>query len=248
MGTPMPDSAARTVLNGGHARGSTARTPSGEARRGATKKPPPAAGERRRRHGRLWGGIALVVVAGLAFALMAQRLGDRHSVLALSRPVPAGQVIADADLRRVQVAEDGGLGLFRDGDRAQVVGRVALVPLEAGALLQRSFLGDVQAFPPPGQAVVSVSIKPGGAPAQVREGQRVAVIEAAQPAPAAGTTLATAPPAPRVVATVVTVGGPAANAQDFTVSLLVEIPASRVVTAMREPRLVLLPATTAEAP
>ncbi|WP_331773236.1 SAF domain-containing protein (plasmid) [Embleya sp. NBC_00888] len=205
-------------------------------------------GERRRRHGWLWGGIALVVVAGLVFALLAQRLGDRHAVLALARPVPAGQVIADGDLRRVQVAEDGGLGLFRDGDRAQVVGRVALVPLEAGALLQRSFVGDAQAFPPAGRAVVSVSIKPGGAPAQVREGQRVAVIEAAQPAATAGTAPATALPAARVVATVVTVGGAAVTTQDFAVSLLVDIPASRVVTAMREPRLVLLPASTSEVP
>ncbi|WP_331738735.1 SAF domain-containing protein [Embleya sp. NBC_00896] len=244
----MPDSAARTGLNGGRARGSTARTPSGEVRRGAAKKPPAAVGERRRRRGWLWGGIALVVVAGLVFALLAQRLGDRHTVLALSRPVPAGQVIADGDLRRVQVAEDGGLGLFRDGDRAQVVGRVALVPLEAGALLQRSFLGETEAFPPAGRAVVSVSIKPGGAPAQLREGQRVAVMEAAQPAAAAGTAPASEPPAARVVATVVTVGGAAANTQDFAVSLLVEIPASRVVTAMREPRLVVLPATTAEVP
>ncbi|MFI1584771.1 SAF domain-containing protein [Embleya sp. NPDC020630] len=245
----MPESPARGV-NGAPTRGRAGRSTPGEARRDAARRAPAAVGERRRRHGWLWGGIALVVVAGLLFALAAQRLGDRHSVLALSRTLPAGQVIGDGDLRRVRVAEDGGLGLVRDGDRAQVVGRVTLVPLEAGALLQRSFLGETQAWPPAGRAVVSVSVKPGGAPGQLREGQRVAVIEAAAPAaPApAASGAASEPPAARVVATVVTLGGASVNAQEFVVSLLVEIPASRTVTAMREPRLVVLPATTSEVP
>ncbi|MFE3206456.1 SAF domain-containing protein [Embleya sp. NPDC059237] len=246
----MPESPARG-LNGAPKRGRAGRSTPGEARRGVARRAPAVVGERRRRYGWLWGGIALVVVAGLLFALAAQRLGDRHSVLALSRTVPAGQVIGDGDLRRVRVAEDGGLGLFRDGDRAQVVGRVTLVPLESGALLQRSFLGEAQAWPPAGRAVVSVSVKPGGAPGQLREGQRVAVIEAAPPAapvPAASGAAASEPAAARVVATVVTLGGAAANTQDTTVSLLVEIPASRTVTAMREPRLIVLPATTSEVP
>src|SRR5690242_1800151 len=56
------------------------------------------------------GGL-LVIVCVLGYAYGAVRLGNRVQVLAVARPVAAGQALATADLRVVSAAQDPGLHL-----------------------------------------------------------------------------------------------------------------------------------------
>jgi hypothetical protein len=142
-------------------------------------------------------------------------------VLAVARPVAAGQAIAVADLRVVRLVPDAGVTLVAAAGASQVIGRTAVVPLAAGSLLTESQLGPA-AWPPAGQAVVAVAVKSGRLAAGVSPGVRVLVVPVAkdgdapptQPAPSGSAKPAT------VTATVVQVveGDGAGNA---AVSLLV---------------------------
>ncbi|WP_212827267.1 SAF domain-containing protein [Polymorphospora rubra] len=141
-------------------------------------------------------GSLLVIVCVLAYAYGATQLGDRVQVLAVARPVAAGQAITAADLKQVSAAREPGVRLVAAGQAAGVVGRTAVVPLVAGTLLTPEVLGDA-AFPPGGQVTASVAAKPGQYPRGLAAGARVAVYVSAvrdggQPPPDASSA-ATAP-------------------------------------------------------
>jgi hypothetical protein len=160
--------------------------------------------------------LSMVVCAG-AFALFYVRADTRVQVLAVTRPVAAGQTIAVADLRVVRVVPDAGVALVPASQASRVIGATAVVPLAAGSLLAESQLGPA-AWPPSGQAVVAIPVKAGRLAAGVTPGVRVLVIPVAkegetQPAPSA------AAPDP-VKATVVRVAA-TDGAGSFVVSLLV---------------------------
>lgn len=148
------------------------------------------AARRRRRLPFVALGGLLVIVCVLAYAYGTVQLGDRVQVLAVARPVAAGQVIAAADLRQVSAARDSGVQLVPASQAASVVGRTAVVPLIAGMLLTPGLVGDA-AFPPPGKVAASVALKPGQYPQGVAPGARVVVYVStssqagAQPAPTA---------------------------------------------------------------
>ncbi|MGH3947508.1 MAG: SAF domain-containing protein [Pseudonocardiaceae bacterium] len=119
------------------------------------------------------GGL-LVVVCILAFAYTAATLGGRTPVLAVARPVAAGQVFTAADVRQVPAVDDAGLGLIPASQATVVVGRTAVVPLLPGTLLTRAVVGQAQ-FPPVGTVVASVALKPGTYPQGLAAGANVAV-------------------------------------------------------------------------
>src|SRR5581483_10050264 len=54
-------------------------------------------------------GAFLIVAFSLAFAVSFSRAGDRQAVLAVARPVAAGQVITAADVTEVRISADPGL-------------------------------------------------------------------------------------------------------------------------------------------
>ena len=87
-------------------------------------------------------GALLVVVCVLVYGYTAARWGDRVPVLAVARPVAAGQSIQAADLRQVSTADDPSLGLVPASQATWVVGRTAVAPLLQGTLLTRAMLGD----------------------------------------------------------------------------------------------------------
>jgi hypothetical protein len=183
-------------------------------------------------------GVVLVAGCGLAALLVSMRLGGRVPVLATAHAVPAGHVLAEADLRVVRVATDPGVGTVDAGDRGSVVGRTAAVPVPAGVLLTRSMLG-ASGWPPAGLAVVAVQVKAGQFPPELTAGAHVAVLTTA------GTADATAGgAAPRlgrqpgggpggVAATVAGVSSAGAAGADtagaVVVSLLLEAPDAYVV-------------------
>jgi hypothetical protein len=132
------------------------------------------AARRRRRLPLVALGGLLVIVCVLGYAWGAVRLGDRVQVLAVARPVAAGQALTVADLRQVSAAQDPGVQLIAAAQADQVVGRTAVVPLLPGTLLTSSLVGEA-AFPPVGKVTASLALKPGQYPQGLANGARVAV-------------------------------------------------------------------------
>lgn len=229
---------------------------------------PPAASAEAGRDGPRWGvrsvrrrrvlpyvslGAVLVVGSVVVFALAAARLGERVAVLAVARPVAVGEVIEAGDVREVSVAADAELGLVPAAEARQVVGRTAAVTLVPGMLVVRSLVGGEAGFPPPGQVVASLALKPGQFPEGLPVGASVLVFVRAEvtagtgpsAAPAPGTDGSTAPAGQPVAATVVGVS-PAADGQGGAVvtvllpsaagSWLAAAPADGVVLMQTTPR------------
>ncbi|MFB9443041.1 hypothetical protein Dvina_51465 [Dactylosporangium vinaceum] len=130
-------------------------------------------------------GVLLIVGCALAGAAVANRIDTRLPVLATARPVAAGQTITDADLTVVRVAAEAQVATVPAAQRGTVVGRTAAMPLQAGVLVSAQQLGDV-AWPPAGQSVIAVGLKPGRAPAGLTAGTQVTVIVIPSTAPGGG--------------------------------------------------------------
>jgi hypothetical protein len=177
---------------------------------------PVRAAGRRRAHGRLAAAVTMIVFGVVGGWLVAAKSAGREPVLVTARPVPVGHVLAAADVRSVDLAGAAGLGPFTLADTAQVLGRPVAVPLPAGALLTAGLLGPA-GWPPPGQAAVSVLVKPGSGPV-VQPGQRVQVLTLPDPADQADqagpAVAAGAPPPTAPAAAAAGVIGVVSDAQD----------------------------------
>ena len=105
--------------------------------------------------------------------------GSREPVLALARPVAAGQVITASDLRVVQVSAGGPVSLVPAGRQARMAGSTAAVTLPAGSLLAAGDIG----VPPParGQARLGVVLAPGRYPPDLSPGQHVEILATLTP-------------------------------------------------------------------
>jgi hypothetical protein len=166
-------------------------TVTGHARSGRGGGRPASRGLRRAGGSRVRpvAGVLLVVVMcarvlaeGRVLAGGRVQAGSREPVLALARPVAAGQVITASDLRVVDVSAAGPVSLVPAGRQAQVAGRTATASLPAGSLLAA---GDVGApSPGRGQAWLGVALLPGRYPPGLSPGQHVGVLAA--PAPGSG--------------------------------------------------------------
>ena len=120
------------------------------------------------------GTLLAVVVGALVLAVGWVRAGTREPVLALARPVAAGQVITRSDLRVVRVSAPGPAALVPAARLAQVAGRAAAASLPAGSLLAPGDIGGPS--PGCGQAWLGVAVRPGRYPPGLSPGQRVAVL------------------------------------------------------------------------
>jgi len=150
------------------------------------------AAQPKRRWSLLVGGLLLVLLCAGIFAVV-QLGGDaRVQVLAIARPVAAGQPISAEDLRVVGVVPDASVPLVRAGQAEQVIGRSAAVPLAAGTLLSESQLGPAS-WPDAGQAVVAAALKPGRVPAGIAPGSHVLVVTVAKDGSPEATGLPAAP-------------------------------------------------------
>ena len=125
----------------------------------------------------MWAGVAVVIVSSVGFTGLLAQAGRRIPVLAVVRSIPAGTAVTAADLREVRLGVDDASGqVIRAAEEDSVVGRPAVVPLVAGALLSPQEFGGRVRFPPAGQAQVSFAVEPGGVPAGLDAGERVAVL------------------------------------------------------------------------
>jgi hypothetical protein len=121
--------------------------------------------------------LAIALIVGLAVLGMYlyQQAGAKTPVLVVAREVPAGHVVARADLSTVSVA--GPVTAVAAGHIDSVVGQTAAVDLLPNMLVQRSMLtrgGPIGA----GQVKVGVAVKPGQSPADgLAAGDRVEVLQ-----------------------------------------------------------------------
>ncbi|WP_412538648.1 SAF domain-containing protein [Longispora sp. K20-0274] len=119
-------------------------------------------------------GSGLVLVCVLASVLAVRALDSRVPVLAAARALAVGQVVADADVRIVRLSASSEVVTVPAAERSSVVGRTVSVPVAAGALLAPSELG-AAAWPPTGQSVVALPVKPGRIPSGLAAGAKVSV-------------------------------------------------------------------------
>ncbi|WP_146259309.1 SAF domain-containing protein [Streptomyces tateyamensis] len=148
---------------------------------------------KRRDRLRLFTGLAAMVVCALLFGAVAVATGQRSEVLALARPVSAGQVLTNADVKSVLVSANAGAVTIAASRQGQVVGQRANASLPAGLLLSEGLFG--QGPTQPGTAVVTLALKEGRYPPTLGAGDRVAVYEthpSATGSPTAGTAASTA--------------------------------------------------------
>ncbi|HEU5416619.1 MAG TPA: SAF domain-containing protein [Streptosporangiaceae bacterium] len=166
------------------------------------------------------GGVVLVVVCALVFAEGWLQAGHRQPVLALARPVAAGQVITAADLETVRVSAAGPVSLVPASRQAEVVGSTAAVSLPAGSLLAGSDIGT----PPParGQVRLGIALKPGAYPPDLAAGQDVDVL-ATPAAAASGSSSSGSAPAALPVGEAVVLSVSAATAAGGSGDTVVEI-------------------------
>ncbi|GAB3147024.1 hypothetical protein GCM10027290_29670 [Micromonospora sonneratiae] len=178
-------------------------------------------------------GALLVLLSVVVFWQVDLRANEGRSFLAAARSVAAGQVIADVDVQVVRVSNVSGLVLLPADQRSQVVGRTAVVPLAVGSLLTAAQVGPV-AWPPAGQAVIALPVKPGRAPAGLAAGARVVVLvvppatvgQAAGPVGSSGSDGVR-----RGVATVVSVEAGADQVGSLLVTLLLAADAAEAVAS-----------------
>lgn len=124
-------------------------------------------------------GVVAVVLGALLFLALYTSVDKRQSVLAVARPVAAGQVISAADLREVRISSATGVAPLSVAQRDSVVGKTASVGLVPGSLLIESQVGSSSGLQP-NQAVVGVALKPGQAPESLRAGTRVQIVDSAK--------------------------------------------------------------------
>jgi hypothetical protein len=120
-------------------------------------------------------GVAAVVLGALLALALYTSVDRRQAVLAVRRPVAAGQVIAPEDLRQVRVSTADGITPVPVSRSATVVGKSAAVALVPGTLITSDHVGAPSSLQA-GQAIVGVALKAGQAPAALPAGTRVQVI------------------------------------------------------------------------
>jgi hypothetical protein len=191
----------------------------------------------RRSYPVLAAGLLAALVGALVFSTIASGYDHRQAVLAVARPVAAGNVLTRDDLRTIKVSADTGAGLVAARDMNRIVGRTAAVPLVAGRLLAPGHLGSASGLDS-GQAAVGLLLEPGRFPPGLRAGDRVAVVSAPTgPLPAVASTL-------RLGTGVVEDVAPAPGTSGETVRLRLGAEQSDIVAAegaARRVALVLLP-------
>ncbi len=121
-------------------------------------------------------GLLLVVggaLGGLVWQLSATRTTP---VLAVARPVQAGEVIELTDLNLVEVRIDGDANVLVEAQARDLVGRVARTDLVPGTLLTLQHVAETSVFEA-GDGQVGLLLAPGGYPSlQLSPGATVDVV------------------------------------------------------------------------
>jgi hypothetical protein len=216
-----PTASPRTQALGSQAGGN------GQVRRPASRL------ARQRRPGWIAAGVALLALAVLANVYLFQTSSHRVSVVRVARDVGIGQQITRADLATSLVALGPGVQMIPGRQLGEVVGRHAAVDLRSGTLLTASQV-TTQLTPRPGQALVTVAVKPSQLPpGGLAPGSQVRIVSTpgtqgqntpAQTGPGQGAQTSVKD----VAATVDAVGGPDADGTQAVAVLVADADSSAV--------------------
>ena len=123
-------------------------------------------------------GALLILSTALGGLLWSRTTTTRTEVLVAAHDIPAGRRLDDGDLRVARLAIDGAAATIPASQRSSIVGQIAVIPIPASAILAPSEIGQDTSLSDD-EAVVGVVLAPGASPtADLRSGDRVAVIEA----------------------------------------------------------------------
>lgn len=122
--------------------------------------------------------VLLIVGGALLAGLLAVRMDSREPMVTVTRDLPAGTQITEADLGQAQVAAEG-LDLVPAEQVDQVIGTYTSSRVLEGQLLDRRVLTTEGPLTDGQHAIVSVVLNPGLAPESVRDGDVVMVVRAA---------------------------------------------------------------------
>ena len=186
---------------------------------------------RQRRPGWIAAGVALLALAVLVNVYLFTTSGHRIAVIRVVQRVPVGQQLTRAALTTTLVALGPGVQMIPARQLSEVVGRRAAIDLLPGTLLTAAQV-TTQLTPQPGQALVTVPVKPSQLPPRgLAPGSQVRIVSTAG-APGQDNTDNAGPgtrtSAKEVLATVDSVGGPDTDGT-MTASLLVDDPDSSAV-------------------
>lgn len=120
-------------------------------------------------------GSMLVLTMSVAGLVVARQVDTRLPVVVVARSLDAGQTIRAGDVSAVRVAADTTVATIPADQMMTVVGHQAALPLSKGSLLGSDEVGPTS-WPPVGQALAAVAIKPGHAPAGLSAGMHVTVL------------------------------------------------------------------------
>jgi SAF domain len=120
--------------------------------------------------------LLVVVLGGLVSMWAVSSYAHRDRVLVIAANVPVGQRITVDDLAGADLSVDPRVSAFTVDQQGEVVGKVALVDLAKGTLVNPSQVGQSQVLTA-GQVLVGLQLKPGQIPAVgLAPGQRVLLV------------------------------------------------------------------------
>lgn len=198
------------------------------AKTASGRRLPPAppvlpAPRRRARRGLLAAGVVLSILFALGAYMLVERSGQRVAVIGTAKDISWGEVITQADLVQVQVAQDPALRTVPWSSVSSMVGQRAAMDLPAGALLTGSSVQVSTAIPPEGEALVGVRVSAGQVPSTaLSPGDQVVIVRTSGTPATNGSAQATDLLASAITAEVFAVSSPAAGSTDRTVDVLVD--------------------------
>lgn len=129
----------------------------------------------KRMKGVLFMGAMVILIGALFSGIASAQAGDRSSVLAVAKPVPAGHIITAADVETVKISADPKLRPIAASNQSSVIGHTAAVSLVPGTLLTSTAIGPASELAR-NEAQIGLSLKAGQFPPKLAPGQRVRVI------------------------------------------------------------------------
>ncbi|MFI5565835.1 hypothetical protein ACIA6T_00345 [Streptomyces sp. NPDC051740] len=117
--------------------------------------------------------VLLILVGALGATMLVLQVGERIEVIKITKEIPAGQKVTDANTTSVMVAEDPGIHYveYNRLDALKKLKAVSTIP--AGVVAVGEMFGE-EAKVPSGKALVGLSLKEGQYPAGLENGDAVA--------------------------------------------------------------------------
>jgi len=109
-------------------------------------------------------GVVMVGLAALVGAYVFQAVSDTVQVVVAARDLAAGEPIAEADLRVVELGRTAQLRAIQPAQQDLILGRAPTGPVPAGTVLNTGLFVPLEDVVPPGQVVIGAAFEAGAAP------------------------------------------------------------------------------------